>query len=107
MSDTAKIRLSTRDKKLKKEFQLTPDELARDMWVDQQDYNITELMRAINKAPEGYKKILLQEELDSIHNSMAEPDLGINAMGSAKPMKITSPSALDSVKAFLTNMWSK
>ena len=113
MADTNAVvkRLSTRDKKLREAANMSPDILARDMMLDQEDWNIRELKQAIEKMPEGAtkkglnRKELLKNELLNIQNSMAPIDLGINTMNQSKPQEEKSP--IDQVLDFLTNMWSK
>jgi len=109
------IRLSTRDKNLKKQLQLSPTELLMDDIHDQSDTNYAELRTAIaeQKNPK-LKQILIAEHDRLLENRdrvlkvvsdlmpVESPDVN-----TAPKQESTSPSVIDQVTEFLSNMWSK
>ena len=102
------IRLSTRDKKLKAQLQLSPEELMLDELSNQSDASLSELVNAISSVKPGInrkginKRQILESELSRIKDSMAPVGLGITASDKA----ITQPeSTLTQVRNFLSNMW--
>lgn len=104
------IRLSTKDRKLKQQFQLSPEELMLDEIGNQDSSSLEELRTAISKAKPGSRqRMILEDELIRIKDVMTPVGLGIDAVpsGTQKTPLPNSPDVLNQIKDFLSNMWSK
>ena len=107
------VRLSTRDKNLKKQFQLSPAELLADELDSQSDASLAELVNEIMSVKPGIskkginRKAILESELSRIKDSIAPVGLGINAMNlNTGVTQSVSSTPLNQVMDFLSNMWS-
>jgi len=81
----AERKLSTRDKKLRKDLMLTPEELAKDIESSQTEYNINMLIEEISRAKTPAIKKILMDEHTSIMASIAEKETRLAANKVAAP----------------------
>ena len=120
MAEPVKIKLSTRDKNLKRQFQLSPEELLLDDLHDQSLANYDELATTISKQSDPKKKKILIDEyvrLRETRNKVlqsAEEMVEASVIPESTMVRtstvsapVDSPTIMNQVKSFLTNMWSK
>lgn len=98
-------RLSTRDRKLAESLRLTEEELAKDIAFNHTDYNVQELLSAINSAKNPKIKQMLTQEYETIQTQIAakktqEPATANVAV--TAPAPITIESVFNAISSYFT-----